>query len=154
MSVEHFSASAEDLARAVAFGPEYYRPVLESLRYGCTLAIGLPGTEPFAVPLLKPTIFILSDDADGNAHRRGPGHFENRSLRDFIRKAGACVVTSCQPLFRAYAAAASTAVLTKRHVLIVETRPEVEADWIDFIRKENPKIRMLVATVKPEGGVH
>ena len=44
--IEHATATPENLARTIEVAPDYYRPVLEAMRYGAALMVAMPGPEP------------------------------------------------------------------------------------------------------------
>jgi len=58
------------------------------------------------------------------------------------------------PLESAYASAAASCVGLGHDVILIETRPTFEADWKDFLERANPELAFIIATVKPDGGVH
>jgi hypothetical protein len=100
----------------------------------------------FAFAIDKPTILLLGDDLD---EAFGPTAFHAKSMRRFIKRCGLVVVVACEPKPELYAMAAETAILTRQHVAIVETRSEHEADWIHHLRRVKPQLPLLVGTVSP-----
>lgn len=95
----------------------------------------------------QPAITIIGDDM----HRAlGPAAFHMPSLRRIIRASSSFAVISCEPLEPIYDSIAIAVSTTRRHSLIVETRPEFEAQWVDLIRKLAPSRPLCVGTVQGE----
>ncbi len=140
------------LNAAVEHGPLHLRPLYHAVRdYGISFAIVTQGAGRFAFPSDKPVITLLGDDLH---EALGPPAFHRKSVRQFVATCRAAVIVACDPQPKFYIAAATTAVLLRQNVVIVETRPEHEADWFDLVRQITPDINLLVGTVRPEGGVH
>jgi hypothetical protein len=107
---------------------------------------------PFEPPRKDvPAICIIGDDMKISL---GPSGFHRRSLRRFIRSCGAGVVISCEAIARAYAVAATEASLRRHNVILIETRPQHEIAWVSLLRKINPHLGLLVATVENKGAQH
>ena len=131
---------------AVEHGPEHLRHVYRAVRDGAvTFGFVTQRSGRFAFPSRLPVIAIFGDDLD---EALGPAGFHRKSVRRFVASCAGAVVIACDaqpPLYHAAAAA----VVLRRNVVLVETRSEHEADWIDLIRSIKPDIRMLVGTVRP-----
>lgn len=130
--------------------PPHLRPILETVRDLGTAFMFVPqGDQAFRIPEYpkKPAIVLIGDDM----HRSvGPAGFHLPSIRRTIRACTAFAVVSGAPQADAYEAIARMAALTRRDVMLVETRLEHELDWLGLIQKLAPKRRILLATV--EGG--
>jgi hypothetical protein len=152
MTIAHFQVPRERITLAMErSGAAHLRPVMIAVRdYGCGLCVVPHGGERFAPPTNKPTILIIGDDLTDCL---GPNGFHQKSLRRYIKRCRSAAIVSCEPLVAAYAAATAAAVVLRRDVLIVETRLEQEENWRAFITQISPDIPVLVATVRPEGGV-
>lgn len=94
-----------------------------------------------------PTIILIGDDGDASF---GPGGFHSESLLAIAATLDAAVVISSVTQPELYWAGAAVAVACRRHVAIIETRPEQEWAWIAFLRSQRPGLRLLVGTA--EGG--
>jgi hypothetical protein len=144
--------SHERLTFLVEHGPEHLRPIMRAVRdHGVTLAVALPGQGTQQPPMDKATIFIICDDV---CEAEGPAAFHHGTLRDFIRTCRLAVIVSCEPLTEVYTIAAIMAVLTGRNIILIETNLKYEQAWRDLIEAERPDLRVIIATVKPEAGLH
>ena len=132
---------------AVENGPEHLRCIYAAVRdYGVSFATVTQNSGRFAFPAGKPVVALLGDDM----HQAfGPAAFHRKSVRRFVASCAGAVVITCDAQPRFYAAAAGVAILLRRNAIIVETRSEHEADWIDLVRSVSPDIRMLIGTVRP-----
>jgi hypothetical protein len=110
---------------------------------------GPQGEQPFDPPTNRPTILLIGDDVH---EAKGPRAFHQDSLRNFVNRSMGAVIVTCEPPLVAYAAAAGLAALGK-DVIIVETRPEHEADWKAALDAINPDLAYLLCLVKSAGGV-
>lgn len=150
MHVSFTGAGRDALDAALARAPDHFRPLFKAVRdEGCGLTIVGQGRERFAPGTDRPQLVVISDDM---AAALGPNAFHARSLRRYLPRCGAAVVMACQPLPALYWEASSWAALRRRDVLIVETRPEREADWLDLIRAEAPAdVALGLGTTAPAG---
>ncbi len=98
-----------------------------------------------------PVICLIGDDLDVSL---GPSAFDRRFLKSFVRTCGTAVVVSCEPIVKAYACAATEAALRRHNVILVETRLQHEVAWVSLLRRINPGLGMLVATVENKGAPH
>lgn len=92
-----------------------------------------------------PTIILIGDDGDASF---GPVGFHKESLLAIASTVDAAVVISSVTQPQLYWAAAAVAVACRRHVAIIETRPEQELAWIAYLRTERPGLKLIVGTVK------
>jgi len=141
----HAPASRARLDEAFEASPLFLRPVIEAVRnYGCGLLTVGQSRRPFRLPGDRPAIVIIGDDTDCAL---GPHGFNFASMRRAIRHCHAFAVVSCEPLPAVYACVASSAVLLRHNVMLIETRPEQEDAWSSLIRKlaaDRPLLRALV----------
>lgn len=100
----------------------------------------------FDVPRMsnRPLVAIICDDTDKAV---GPGGFHQKSVRDLIRTAHAAIIVTAAPELAIYATAAITAGVSRRNVVIIETRPEQEIPWIDFVQMAMPNLPLLISSV-------
>lgn len=150
MFIDWTEAGRDALDHALALAPTHLSYPLRAVRdEGCAYIFVAQGRSRFSVPEDRPAIVLIGDDLHAAL---GPPGFHARSLKRYLARCRAAVIVSCEPLPSAYHNAVSWAVLRREDVLIVETRPEKEADWLDRVRAEAPKdIAILMATVPPEG---
>ena len=104
------------------------------------------GTQAFAIPPRtgRAAVVLIGDDLDRSM---GPEGFHLPSVRRVIRACSAFMVVSSAPSADLYAATTAGAVGGK-NVLIVETRPEHEIQWVSLIRKLAPGRPLCLATVR------
>lgn len=150
MHVDWTDAGRDALDLALARAPLHFSYPLRAVRdEGCRFLFAAQGPGRFDVPKDRPAVVLIGDDL---TRALGPDGFHKRSLRRYVERCRCAVIVACEPIPRAYFEAVSWAVVKREDVLIVETRPDHEADWFDFIRLvAPPSIGMLVASVKPEG---
>ncbi len=145
------SVTRERLDRIIAANTEapHLNIVFEAVRdYGVRLLTVVQIAVPFADALddtTRPFIAIVGDDTERSF---GPGAFHRASLERVVRMAdGAAVISSASPL-EVYAGLAALAAFQRSNVVIVETRPEQEIAWVNFIEETVPGLPILLATVQ------
>lgn len=144
-------ASRERLTHAIERGAEHYRPIWMAVRdFGCAYALIAQKAGAFDVTGPMPTILVIGDDLD---EALGPSAFHRKSLKRYIRTCEAAIIVSCEPVLTAYAAAATIPVLKRRNVILVETLPRYEADWVALLNGIKPDVVRLIATVRPDSEV-
>ena len=156
MSRPHVSNEAVPVARlssAIASGQaRHMLPVLEAVRdLGCGWATVPQHAGRFTIPTGRPTICVVGDDM---LESLGPAAFHRRSLRRFVTTGAGGVLVSSAPEVRFYAAAAVMVAEQRRNAVLVETRPEREAEWLTLMREVNPTMRLVVGSVRRIGGLH
>ncbi len=122
-------------------------PLYEAARdFGCLLAMVPQGAGPFdAPPAGRPAIVIIGDDLD---QALGPSAFHAKSLRRLLRGVRLAAVVACEPLPEIYAEAARHAVVLRKNVVIVETRPEHEIAWFNLIKSIAPDAALVLGSVR------
>ena len=150
MHVDWTGAGREALDHSLARAPAHLKAPLLAVRdEGVRFLFVAQGPGAFDVPKDRPAIVLIGDDLHATL---GPDAFHKRALRRYVERCKAAVIVACEPIPEAYSQAASWAVLKREDVLIVETRPEREAEWFDYIRLvASPGVKVLVATVPPAG---
>jgi hypothetical protein len=149
-SVIDAPATRAGLDAAHEASPAHLRPIIEAVRdHRVGLFVVGQSADPFRIPRDpgRPAIVIIGDDYDRAV---GPDGFHLPSVRRAIRECSAFAVVSCEPLPVVYAGIAASATITRRNVMLIETRPEKEIPWLALIRKLAPKRLVWLATV--EGG--
>ncbi|MCC6829559.1 MAG: hypothetical protein IT550_15160 [Novosphingobium sp.] len=147
--VLHKRATRDSLTRALEGLPDHLRPIVLAMRdYGIGFMFVPQVADAFRLPRDKrTTITVLGDDFDQAV---GPEGFHMPSVRRAIRSSHAFAVVSSAPPPDVYSAMATTAAATRANVLLVETRPEQEIQWVNLIQKLAPGRFVWLATV--EGG--
>ncbi len=122
-------------------------PLYEAARdFGCLLAMVPQGVGPFDAPGDdRPVIAVIGDDLE---EALGPSAFDEQSLHRLLRGVRLAAVVACEPLPEIYESAAHHAVLLRKNVVIVETRPEQEIAWVNLIRSIAPDAAFLLGSVK------
>jgi hypothetical protein len=150
--VMNVDLSRERLTFLVEHGPEHLRPIMRAVRdHGVTLTVTLPGQDTQRPPMDKATILMVCDDV---REAKGPTAFHQSAIRDFVRTCRLAVIVSSAPLTEVYTIAAIMAVLTRQNIIVIETNLKYEQAWRDLIETERPDLRLVIATVKPQAGVH
>lgn len=147
INAPHNRASLTD---AMERAPAHLRTVIQTVRdHRVGLLIVAQAAQPFRLPREpdRPAIVLIGDDTD---RADGPNGFHLPSVRRAIRACSAFAVISSAPQPDIYSGIAATAALTRRNVMIVETRLEQELPWLGLIQKLAPKRFIWLGTV--EGG--
>jgi len=92
----------------------------------------------------SPTMLVLGDDIDRSL---GPDAFHLPSVRRALRSAGAAIIVSSGPILLPYAAAATAAVLGRKHAVLIETREQHEKPWLDLVQQHAPNAKTMLSTV-------
>lgn len=140
-------ATRAGLDRAMAHAEPHLRPVLLAVRdHRVGMLFVGQSADPFRLPRdpKRPAIIIIGDDFDRAV---GPAGFHLPSVRRAFRAAGSFAVISSAPPVDVYQAMSTAAALTRRSVMIIETRPEQEIQWVSLIQKVAPKRPVIVSTV-------
>jgi hypothetical protein len=123
-------------------------PIYRAVRdYGLRLMIVSQTHEPFLGAMDEmgaPFIALIADDTDRTV---GPGHFHQDSLRRLASAIDSAAVVASAPPVEAYAAMTMMPVLFGASTVIVETRPEQEIPWVEFLRDVQPNLPLILATV-------
>lgn len=137
---------------AVSHGPEHLRGVYRCVRDG---GIGL-ATVPqragrFDIPTGRPHIVIIGDDMH---QALGPSAFHRKSVRRFAARCRTASIVACEALELLYTAPALAAMGMRWDGIVIETLPRWEAAWAELIREANPRVSLMIGTVRPDGSVH
>ena len=150
MSARHViysPATCAGLTAALEVSPPHLRPIIEAVRdHRVGMCIVEQSAEPFCMPRdpSRSAIVLIGDDFDRAV---GPGGFHLPSVRRAIRSCHAFAIVSSAPLVAVYKSVALTAALTRRNVMLVETRPEQEIPWLSVVQKLAPGRFVWLATV-------
>jgi hypothetical protein len=146
MSPVVVAAATVPLARidaALHRAPAYLRPIYFAVRdEGCVHTLVAQGDGPFSLDGLPdgPVITILGDDL---FRSKGPEGFHQASLRSLLARC-TCAVIVVGMSEKPYLMAATTAVLRREDVVIIETRAEHEMHWVNACRAARPDGGLLV----------
>ena len=131
--------------------PAYLNCIVAAVRDdGVGFCLVPHGGLPFDLPANIPIIVLISDHAP---EAKGPQAFHQESLRSFVTRCTGAVIVSRKPPPGAYFMAAVYAAVRRQNVVIVETRPEHEADWKAALDTTNPDLDYLLDLFELVGGV-
>ncbi len=105
---------------------------------------------PFDVPASARAYTFIATIGDDFDQGLGPEHFHAPSLRRLLRKSHGAVVMASGPVAEVYEEAALSAAVFRSNVVIVETGPEHEIPWIEFIQGTVSGLPILICTT-PSG---
>ena len=127
-----------------AMGQEHAAPLVEALASGIALCTVTAGHRFPNVRSLRDrgAVVLVGDDI---TIAQGPAAFHLTSLRKIANRACAWAVVAARPPVELYQAAAALAK-AGRITVLVETQPEHEAAWVDWMTKHGRKSagKMLV----------
>ena len=145
------SVPRDRLAYAAANDQPHRRSIITTVRdHGVSLCLMPQGKSPFEPMHDRPAIVLIGDDM---LEAKGPNAFHRRSLHRYVKRCWAAAIVSGEPLPMSYAYVATVAARTRQNVILIEIRPEHEADWKAALDAANPDLSFLIATVQPMGGV-
>ena len=130
--------------RLFAAPPHLIQIYAASMFHGVTLGFLYHGTKP--LPGERPStpwIAIIGDDTDCAL---GPDGFHPRTISRLLAQADSAVLVACAPLPALYETAALLAIVLRRNVVLIETRPEHELTWSALILDKRPDLPVLVGT--------
>jgi hypothetical protein len=128
----------ERFAAIIDACPAYLSPILEVVRDdGVAFLVISHGGLPFDLPTNIPVILLISDHIP---EAKGPQAFHQVSLRGFVARCTGAVIVPRKPPPGAYYMAALLAAGARQDVVIVETRPEYEANWKAALDAINPDL--------------
>ena len=128
------------------YGAYYLTPIWLAIRdHGVMFTAIKQGQDVLSLPEDRPPMIILIGD-DGDASF-GPAGFDKQSLRAIAATLDAAVVISSVTQPQLYWAGAAVAVACRRHVAIIETRPEQDLPWIAYLSAARPGLKLIVGTV-------
>ncbi len=140
----------DHLLAACQQGGRHLTPVMQAVRYyGVSLVFVPQGVKHLdeALPdvLAEPFIALFGDDM---YQALGPKAFNRKMLTRLIRQADVAAIIACEALYEVYDQMSQQAALGRRNVLIIETLPERELEWLAVLRKVRPKLPITLCTVK------
>lgn len=146
-------ATKEQIAAILAMPqtPPHLKPVFEAVRdYGVgylTLMQHGHGLPTERLNSQNPMITVAGDDTDA---ARGPGAFHAATLKILTLRASCVAVISSEAVPDIYTLFSLMAGLLRASTLIVETRPEQEHAWVDYVRALAPHTPVILSTSLPE----
>lgn len=144
----HAPATRAGLDRAMEHAEPHLRPVLKAVRdhqVGLLFVGQQSGVFRLPADRKRPAIIIIGDDFDQAV---GPEQFHLPSIRRAVRASHAFAVISSAPPVDLYEAMSLAAAATRRNVVIIETRPEQEIQWVSLLQRLAPKRPICLSTVK------
>lgn len=93
----------------------------------------------------RPFLSIVYDDGDLCL---GPGGFHKSTLRQLLSGVKTVAVISCAATTELYSQMTALPILLGASAMIIETRPEQEIAWVEFVRAITPQPFIVWATVK------
>ncbi len=134
-------------------GGRHLTPVMQAVRYYGVSMVFVPQgikDEHEALPavLAKPFIALIGDDMH---QALGPKAFGKKMLTRLIREADTAAIIACEAIYDVYDQMSQKAAIGRRNVLIIETLPRRELEWLSCLRSVAPNLPITLCTVKPEG---
>lgn len=146
-------ATKEQIAAILAMPqtPPYLKPVFEVVRdYGVgylTLLQNGDGLEPDKLNSQVPMITVVGDDTNVAL---GPAAFDAATLKILTLRASCVAIISSEPVPNIYTLFSLMTGLLRANTLIIETRPELEHAWVDYIRAIAAHTPVILSTSLPE----
>jgi hypothetical protein len=129
--------------------PPHLAAIMAAVRdHDIGYGIVLPNASRFRLPEGRPTILAIGNDL---ARAHGPDAWHLPSLRRFARRCRLALIIAAAPVPELYATAAHEAAIHRREVILVETRPRYEADWLACIQRAGPHLAVTLSTTPAEG---
>lgn len=134
-------------------GGRHLTPVMQAVRhYGASMVFVPQGIkdqhEALPAVLAKPFIALIGDDMH---QALGPKAFGKKMLTRLIREADTAAIIACEAIYDVYDQMSQKAAIGRRNVLIIETLPKRELEWLSCLRIVAPNLPITLCTVKPEG---
>ena len=144
LGITHHVVAPDRLARSAERAAPHLRAIWAATAAG-TIGFGhvVQHAGPFRFVSRRPVLLIVGDDFDLSY---GPAAFDRKSLRRFLRDAGAAVIVSGAPDPMPYGAALAGAILTGKNTAIIESREAQEPAWIALVKEAQPGLPLLVST--------
>ncbi len=140
----HHVVPPDCLARSAEQAAPHLRAMLSATAAG-VIGFGhvVQHTGAFRFTSTRPIVLIVGDDFDLSY---GPAAFHRKSLRRFLRSAGAAVIVSGAPHPTPYGAAVAGSILTGKNSIVIESREAHEPAWIALVKAVQPGLPVLVST--------
>lgn len=127
-------------------------PIMRAVRdYGVSMIIIPQGIkdhhEALPAVLAEPFVALIGDDM---YQTLGPKAFGRKMLTRLIRQADVAAIVASEAVYEVYDQMSQQAALARRNVLIIETLPSRELEWLAALRKVAPNLPTTLCTVQPE----
>lgn len=144
MSRDNLNAALED-----ARTPPHMIPVLRAIRDNRLRLMVVQQLKGSFMETMRdidgPFVTIIADDTDRAV---GPDFFHQRSLRRLVETINGAAVIAGAPPPEAYSTMTMMPTLYGHSTAIIETRPEQEIQWINYLRGIKPDLPLIISTVK------
>jgi len=133
-------------------GGRHLTPLMQAVRYyGVSMVFVPQGIkdhhEALPAVLAEPFIALIGDDMH---QALGPKAFGKKMLARLIRQADVATIIACEAVYDVYDQMSQQAAIGRRNVLIIETLPHRELEWLSCLHRTAPKLPITLCTVKPE----
>ncbi|MGE0190131.1 MAG: hypothetical protein AB7Q04_12710 [Steroidobacteraceae bacterium] len=95
-----------------------------------------------------PSVTVIGDDTD---KALGPEGFDALTLRVCAMRASSIAIISSETVPNIYTLFSLMSGLLRAHTLIIETRPEQERAWIDYVQAISSDVPVILSTAMPQG---
>lgn len=146
-------ATSEQITAILAMPqtPAHLKPIFEVVRdYGVgylTLLQNGEGLESERLNSQVPLITVVGDDTNTSL---GPKAFDTTTLKILTLRASCIAVISSEAVLNIYSMFSLMTGLLRANTLIIETRPEQECAWVDYMRALVPHTPVILSTSLPE----
>lgn len=93
-----------------------------------------------------PMIIVAGDDTSQSC---GPSAFDPLTLRICTMRAACIAIISSEVVPNIYTMLSLMTGLLRANTLIIETRPEHEQSWVEYVRGQSPDIPVILSTAMP-----
>ena len=147
MNLEHATREQIDAMINLPCAVPYIKPILEAVRdYGIGYLVLLQhgdGLDTAQLNSQVPRIVMVGDDTSCSC---GPGAFDPSTLRICALRSSCLAIISSEAVPNIYTMFSLMTGLLRANTMIIETRPEHEKAWIEYVRKLSPHIPVIVST--------
>lgn len=142
-----------DYTMASSLTPPHLKCILTAMRdYGIEFfSILQNSTEPeFDPSVLDQAQGFVALVGDDTCRSVGPDHFDQNALKGLVERSTYTSIISTGAIVGIYDMLSMIAGQRRTGSLIIETKPEHEAQWAEFIRALSPSMHLIISTPNPE----
>ena len=129
----------------------HQKPIWKAVLNGCTYVSVIQGDGAFKIPTKRPVVMVVGDDLHAS---KGPRAFHKRSLEAYLSRCMGAAIVSSEATVEAYAPLALQAIGLRHDVVIVETQPEHEDEWVALLERAAPLASVLLSKPFPRERAH